>query len=117
MRQLCLLLTLLLVASGCSTIRSTIGIDPGETFVLGGKQEGAFRAQLMNVGEVAVEIAQRTASGDTLVLATLAPGQSVDQPFPAGSAALLINRSGRAASIQGVISGDTNLGMRYTPAE
>ncbi|MEM1055808.1 MAG: hypothetical protein AAGI52_09785 [Bacteroidota bacterium] len=110
------LLTLLL--TGCSTIRSTIGIPPGETFVLGGGQDGAFSAELLNVGDVTVGVSEVTVTGDTLALSTLAPRETARVPFAAGSAALLINANDREASVQGVIRGDTgSLGMRYVQAD
>lgn len=112
-----ILSALVLLASGCGTIRSTVGIDPGETFVLGGGQAGAFSAELLNVGTVSVGIAEVLASGDTLVVATLASGEGTRARFAAGSAALLVNRSAREAAVQAVVRGDTNLGMRYTPVD
>ena len=116
MKTLSLLLLLGLLA-GCGGIRSTIGIDPGEQFVLGGSQKGAFTARLVNLGAVPVEVAERLVDGTTTHRATLAPEQSATLTFADGSAALLVNRSGRAASVRGVITGDTRLGMAYTPAD
>ena len=110
-----LLLAVALVLSACGTIRSTIGIGPGEQFVLGGGQEGAFRVELLNTGPVPVVVAERSASGVTVPRDTLAPGDAVRASFAAGSAALLINASDREAEVRGVVRGDTDLGMRYAP--
>ena len=113
--RLSLLAALALVLSACGTIRSTIGVAPGEQFVLGGEQDGAFTASLANVGAVAVDVAERTAEGETRVIATLPPGETTEARFAPGSAALLINRTEREARVRGTIRGDTDLGMRYTP--
>jgi len=107
----------LAVLAGCSSIRSTIGIDPGEQFVLGGSQKGAFTAELLNVGPESVRIYEATAEGDTFLVTTLAPGRAARALFAAGSAALLANPSSQEASIKAVVRGDTNLGMRYVPVD
>lgn len=115
MNRISLLALAVAVLSGCSSIQSTIGIDPGEQFVLGGSQEGAFTAELLNVGPESVRVSEATAAGDTLLITTLAPGRAARASFPAGSAALLANPSRQEASVRAVIRGDTNLGMRYVP--
>lgn len=112
----CLSLAVLLLA-GCGAIRSTVGIGPGEQFVLGGAASGAFSAELLNVGRVAVEVAEVTAAGDTLVRAVLRPDSTAVARFGTGSAALLRNRSDQEAAVQAVIRGDTALGMGYVPVD
>ncbi|GAB5537234.1 MAG: hypothetical protein Rubg2KO_34830 [Rubricoccaceae bacterium] len=117
MKTTILSLLALAILAGCSSIRSTIGIDPGEQFVLGGEQEGAFTAELLNVGPESVDIYEATADGDTLLITTLSPGRAARASFASGSAALLANPSRQEASIQAVVRGDTNLGMRYVPVD
>ena len=109
-----LLLFLAVAATGCATV-TTIGIEPGEQFVLGGRQGGTFQAQLENRGEGPVRVAEVTATGDTVLVAELAPGASATATFSEGSAALLINRGAQQATIRGRIRGGGTLGMRYTP--
>ena len=109
------LAALALVAGGCATT-TTIGIDPGEQFVLGGGQAGAFEARLVNQGRVTVGVAELTAAGDTVYVADLAPGEATAATFAVGSAALLINRSTGGAVVRGRIRG-SGLGMRYVPVD
>lgn len=112
-----LFFALLLLASGCSTIRSGLEIDPGATFVLGGEQRGAFTVEILNTGEAAVTVAEIQTSGDTLHVASVAPGARANARFARGSAALLTNASPQPASLKVTVTGDTNLGMRYTEPE
>ena len=107
------LLLILLLATGCSTIRSGLEIEPGATFVLGGEQRGAFTVEILNTGEAAVSVSEVRASGDTLRVASVAPGESASARFARGSAALLTNAGPRPASLDVTVTGDTNLGTRY----
>ena len=104
-----------LVVAGCATV-TTIGIDPGEQFVLGGGQAGAFEVRLENPGLEPVRIAEVTLSGDTTLVAVLGPGESVTATFSPGSAALLVNRGTREAVLRGRIRGSA-LGMRFAPVD
>lgn len=111
------LLALLLALGGCGSIHSGLTIEPGTQFVLGGPRNGSFSAELANVGAVAVDVLEVTASGDTVEVEVLAPGASATARFARGSAALLRNRSDRDASVDAVIRGDTDLGMGYVPVD
>jgi hypothetical protein len=106
------LLALALLA-GCTTLQSGLTIGPGEQFVLGGAQRGAYRVEARNVGDVPVDVAEVRAPGDTVALGALAPGARQSLRFGAGAAALLINPTDRPALLRLSVSGDTNLGMRY----
>lgn len=108
-----LLLLTLATASGCGTLRSGLEIDPGATFVLGGEQRGAFTVEILNTGAAPVALAELQASGDTLQVTSLAPGEGARVRFARGSAALLRNASPRPASLDVTVTGDTKLGMRY----
>jgi hypothetical protein len=103
------------IATGCNTIHSTLRIEPGQQFVLGGGSRGAFVVDARNVGTVPVAVAQQLPSGQTDPLGVLAPGQSDQLRFPAGAAALLENTSSTQARLALKIGGDTDLGMRYEP--
>lgn len=111
------LLLIACLACGCGTIRSQIEIDPGDQFVLGGSQRGAFMVDLLNVGAAPVDVVEVSPIGDSLLIARLVPGASASAAFQAGAAALIINRSTLATAVQATIRGDTNLGMDYRPIE
>lgn len=115
MRTLFLLLAVTLTA--CGTIRSQIEIDPGDQFVLGGNQRGAFSVELTNVGQGAVDVLEVDADGDTVWVARLVPGASASTWYRPGTAALLVNRSKEPTAVQATIRGDTNLGMVYQEAQ
>lgn len=106
-----------LLVCGCNSIRSRVGVSPGEQFELGGPTSGPFSAELLNVGPVPVEVAEVTAAGDTLVRTVLEPDSAAVASFGAGSTALLRNRTDREAAIRAMIRGDTDLGMGYTPID
>ncbi|MEO0557688.1 MAG: hypothetical protein AAF170_05825 [Bacteroidota bacterium] len=113
MKELCLSVLALAILSGCSSIRSGLEIDAGDTFVLGGDQRGAFFVEVVNTGVATVLISEVTASADTLAVVTLDPRESASARFQPGSAALIANPDSREASLDVRVTGDTNLGMRY----
>ena len=76
----------------------------------------AFTAEAQNLGNVPVELAIATA-GETRVVAEIAPNEVAQQRFARGQSAVFINRSSAEASLYVAIRGDTELGMRYVPAE
>lgn len=112
---LALLLLPLLVLAG--TIHSSLLIEPGKQFILGGDQRGAFKVAAKNVGSVPVEIRERPKGGGTFGKVTLAPGQSGVLKFAAGSTAVLLNPSTTKANLDLTITGDTKLGMTYEPVQ
>jgi hypothetical protein len=97
-------------------IKSNLLIEPGQQFVLGGDQPGAFFVSGVNSGPVAVRVVERFASGDTLGRGVLAPGAKAGLKFEKGSAALIINKNSVKATLNLKITGDTNLGMTYEGA-
>ena len=111
---LALWLPLLAVAG---TIHSSLFIEPGKQFILGGDQLGAFKVAAKNVGSVPVEIRERPKGGGTFGKVILQPGQSGVLKFAAGSTAVLLNPSATAANLDLTITGDTKLGMTYEPVQ
>ena len=111
---LALWLPLLAVAG---TIHSSLFIEPGKQFILGGDQLGAFKVAAKNVGSVPVEIRERPKGGGTFGKVILQPGQSGVLKFAAGSTAVLLNPSATAANLDLIITGDTKLGMTYEPVQ
>ncbi|NNF57338.1 MAG: hypothetical protein HKN04_03770 [Rhodothermaceae bacterium] len=106
-------LALALLLSGCVGVQSGLTLGPGEQFILGGRQRGAYRIDARNIGGVTVVVSEIVAVGDTVRLGALVPGAQLMLRFRAGPAALLQNASGRVAHLKLSITGDTNLGMRY----
>ena len=103
-------------AAGCQSITSTLRVPPQETFVLGGDGP-AFSVRATNTGSVAVALVERAADGTETPRGTLAPGQTARARFARGSAALVVNRTGREARVAARIQGGdgSSLGMRYVP--
>lgn len=104
--------------SAGAAINSNLTIPAGETFELGGGQEGSFAVTGRNTGPVAVEVLGRAEGAAAGVLrGVAAPGASLDATFTSGETALLRNTStARAAALQLRITGDTSsLGMGYAP--
>jgi hypothetical protein len=105
-----------LAVSASAAIRSNLTIPEGETFELGGGQQGSFTVTGRNTGPVAVEVlgkAEGAAAG--VMRATVAPGASLEAAFASGEVALLRNTSAsEAAQLKLRITGDTSaLGMGY----
>lgn len=111
---LALWLPLLAVAG---TIHSSLFIEPGKQFILGGDQLGAFKVAAKNVGSVPVEIRELPKGGGIFGKVILQPGQSGVLKFAAGSTAVLLNPSATAANLDLTITGDTKLGMTYEPVQ
>ena len=109
-----LLLPLLVLAGG---VHSSLLIEPGKQFILGGGQRGAFKVVAKNTGPVPVEIRERPLGGGTFGKVTLAPGQRGTLKFADGSVAVLLNPSAVQATLDLTISGGQNLGMTYEPVQ
>ena len=97
------------------TINSNLQIDPGQTFELGGGQEGGFVVTGKNSGPVAVVVLGQREGATAVERGTVAPGGAVNATFGPGEMALLRNTSAREmATLKLKISGDTSsLGMGY----
>lgn len=100
--------------TGCnrSVLQSALIVQPGKQFELGGNQQGAFTIKARNVGDVAVELSERRADGQTVALGRFAPGDRQTIRFAAGSAALVDNSTAKAAQLNLTVTGDKNLSMR-----
>lgn len=102
--------------AGCQSLTSSLRVPPNETFVLGGDGP-AFSVRATNTGSVAVALVERAADGKETPRGTLAPGQTARARFARGSAALVVNATGREARVYARIQGGdgSSLGMRYIP--
>lgn len=98
------------------TINSSLQIDPGQTFELGGGQDGGFVVTGRNTGPVAVVVLGQAPGGKPMERGTVAAGGNVDATFGPGEMALLRNTSAKeTARLNLKISGDTSsLGMTYS---
>ena len=92
---------------------SATTIPPGKTFELGGNGNGAFSAQVSNVGSRAVTMSQRQSKGQVIPLGQLQPGDKQTLTFVAGSTAVFTNPSTQSAELGLKVIGDTNLRMGY----
>ena len=110
-----LTLTALGAAVQAGTINSNLQIDPGQTFELGGGQEGGFVVTGTNTGPVAVVVLSKADGAAAVERATVAPGGAVDAQIAAGEMALLRNTSSqKTARLKLKVTGDTSsLGMSY----
>lgn len=109
--------TALLAVSAHATINSNLQIEAGQTFELGGGQEGGFTVTGRNTGPVAVVVLGKGEGAASAVLrGTVAPGGEVNASFGPGEMALLRNTSDRTmARLKLKITGDTSsLGMTYS---
>ena len=97
------------------TINSNLQIDPGQTFELGGGQEGGFVVTGTNTGPVAVVVLSKADGAAAVERGTVAPGGAVDAQIAAGEMALLRNTSSqKTARLKLKVTGDTSsLGMSY----
>lgn len=98
------------------SINSNLQIEPGQTFELGGGQEGGFTVTGRNSGPVAVVVLGQAPGAKAVERGIVAPGGDVDATFGPGEMALLRNTSAReTAQLKLKISGDTSsLGMTYS---
>lgn len=99
-------------------INSNLQIEAGQTFELGGGQEGAFTVTGRNTGPVAVEVLGKAEGASAGVSrGTVVPGGDVKASFAPGEMSLLRNTSdSKTARLKLKISGDTSsLGMSYSP--
>lgn len=111
-----LLLTVAMPAVQAGEITSGLQIEPGQTFELGGGQEGGFMVTGKNNGPVAVVVLGKAEGKAPVERGTVAPGGTVDATFGPGEMALLRNTSRqKTARLKLKITGDTSsLGMTYS---
>ncbi|WP_266368331.1 hypothetical protein [Tellurirhabdus rosea] len=102
---------LTIAATACSALKSDLTVRPGKQFELGGNRNGAFTAQVRNVGSVAVQVTERLADGRRVSLGTFGPGDQKTIRFAAGSAALIDNTASKPARLLLVVTGDKDLSM------
>ncbi|RNJ63278.1 MAG: hypothetical protein EDM03_02340 [Porphyrobacter sp. IPPAS B-1204] len=104
------------VAAQAGSITSNLQIEPGQTFELGGGQEGGFAVTGTNSGPVAVVVLGKAEGAAPVERGIIAPGAAVDAQFAPGEMALLRNTSGqKTARLKLRITGDTSsLGMSYS---
>lgn len=109
-------LAVLATAAQSGEITSGLQIEAGQTFELGGGQEGGFSVTGRNTGPVAVVVLGRLPGAQPAVRGTVAPGEAVEASFGPGETALLRNTSAqKTARLKLRITGDTaSLGMTYS---
>lgn len=102
-------------AVSAGTINSNLQIEAGQTFELGGGQQGGFTVTGRNTGPVAVVVLAK-GEGAAVIEGRVEPGANVEAAFGPGEMALLRNTSGtQMARLKLKISGDTSsLGMTYS---
>ena len=94
-------------------LTSGLNVPPNQTFSLGGGQRGSFTTAITNRGAVPATLLLDR-EGETLEVATLAPGDRAAFRFSAGDAALVRNDDGaQTARLKVEVRGDTNLSMVY----
>jgi hypothetical protein len=110
-------LAVLTTAAQAGRINSNLQIEAGQTFELGGGQEGGFAVTGTNTGPVAVVVLGKAPDAAAVERGSVEPGGKVDARFAPGEMALLRNTSEREmARLKLTITGDTAaLGMGYVP--
>ena len=78
-------------------LTSNLGVPARQQFRLGGGQPNEFFAEVQNQG-------------------TAMPGEKLRHRFAPGEGAIIVNRSDADASLKVRVWGDTQIAMRYTPA-
>ncbi|PLK24852.1 hypothetical protein C0V72_03665 [Porphyrobacter sp. TH134] len=110
----------LLVGAGAAvragSLSSDLQIEAGQTFELGGGQDGGFAVTGRNTGSVAVLVLRKAEGAAAVAKGVIAPGDAVDARFGPGEMALLRNTSStQMARLKLAITGDTaSLGMTYS---
>ena len=117
MRALLIGFALAIGLAACSPTVSSLTLQPGERFILGGPGDGSFHIDLANEGAVAVDVAEQRPDGEVVTLGLLEPGASLRASFAAGAAAVLSNPSASAARVRAEIRGGGELSMVATDAD
>lgn len=110
----------LLVEAGAAvragSLSSDLQIEAGQTFELGGSQDGGFAVTGRNTGSVAVLVLGKAEGAAAVAREVIAPGGAVGARFGPGEMALLRNTSRtQMARLKLKITGDTaSLGMTYS---
>ena len=99
--------------AGCRTLHSDLTVPPGEIFLLGGDQNGAFTARASNIGAVTVTLAQRGKTGAINELGALLPGKIQTITVQPGNTALVRNRTTQAARLSVHLTGSVPQSMGY----
>ncbi|MCX5690205.1 MAG: hypothetical protein NTV94_10565 [Planctomycetota bacterium] len=109
--------------AGCSQgptmladLTSNLKVPAHQQFRLGGGQPGEFFAEIVNEGSVPA-LVRVDSSGELRDLGVAQPGEKLRHRFAAGEGAIVVNRADTDASLKVRVWGDTQIAMRYTPAE
>ena len=114
MRVILLFFFAALTVAGCGPTYSSLTLEPGARFVLGGPGDGAFRVELQNEGAAPITLAEQTPDGESVALGVLEPGEARSAQFGAGSAAVLTNGSDVEGRVNAEIRGGGDLSMSTT---
>lgn len=109
-------LSLGLGLGGCESpdLTSGLGIPAGETFNLGGGQDRAYRARILNRGETSVTVFAPESSGSGMPATEIRPGETRELTVASLTPLRLRNDSAsRDAALKVEVYGDTNLSMYY----
>ncbi|MEO1129534.1 MAG: hypothetical protein AAFX05_07480 [Planctomycetota bacterium] len=103
--------------TGClgPDLTSGLGIPAGETFTLGGEQQGSYRAKVHNHGETTVTLLTSTGGNEPFPIAVLEPGDRDELRMGPAAPLLLRNESNVSdAALKVEVFGETSLAMYYT---
>ena len=113
MKQFFITLVFLGIFTSCSTLHSTISIQPNDSFILGNNQHGSFKVQLKNGSNNYLEVYHAPINGGKHSSQNVKPNQSVMIKVDKNTALIIANKFDNTATVTLKVTGDVGLAMGY----
>ena len=113
MKYLLFFISITVLISSCSSIRSNINISPKHSFTLGDNKHGAFKVALQNNSDQEIEVYQRLVGGKNQAPIKLSPKESISVKIPSNTAVIIDNKNAQEVTVSAKITGDIGLSMGY----
>ena len=106
-------LTITLISTSCSTLKSTTYIKANEAFVLGNNKHGEFHVKLKNASSNILELWEAPIDGGRHSQLIIKPNETIKVKVEKNTALRINNNNTKEAKIELFVKGDTGLSMGY----
>ncbi len=113
MKNLCITIGLLVLATSCGSLTSNTTIKPTDSFVLGNNEHGTFKVKVTNVSKNDLQIYCQPITGGTHSPFTLKPNETSTVKVDKNTALVFNNKTKDTASVDLKVTGDLGLSMTY----
>lgn len=107
------LITLAVISTSCTSLRSTTYIKAQDSFILGNNEHGKFSVKLKNASAADLELWEAPVGGGRHSQVIVKPNETVKVSVDKNTALRIENTANAAATVELLVKGDTGLSMGY----